>query len=800
MGVSEFEAQAKKALELVGKLRQSIAELEPADGHFKKVLTKSGETKENLSSIGSLGLSGSIGAALHLTQRLDPPLDLDEIEGDPGETGVAYASGLVFGKASANFDTKVENVGWNAGVSAKAGGGIQLAVHERHSQADSALAALLDLLPGMTSNPFTLNRLRSIGEGETLQYEMKGTAALSATAGWSYGTVRELSGNSVEKLGVGDLGAVKAEAKAGMTLTAGLSGELRVLVTRAEKPNWRRVKLYKKRGHFVGAGLDLKASLSLTQEEKFVDGVLGRALALPDRLVEDVSDLNTRVTQLHSELAGLGEQAKGAIEQALDSTLEKAGLDQLERLTGKLSSQNPLVQQALSPLAGTIEALAGSLAAAQPDLGKFVDDKLAALSQPLEEVNTELSRWLDGYEKLRAKVRDHMVTRAEQGVQAELSVGVNRSRTKEALIELDFDLDNRGAAGDCLAAMKGNFTPGLLRANGQGAHGVELVSGALKNTLKRSRSFSLKLNLLGLKLGKTVKSWDELTVETDLGDDSVYLVGQSATELHMNVGQRIQELSFVFDFYGGAQRRDDDKLYLAPDAGFTATIHRRSEYAKVNRIRALLPKHVRAARQLKAMDPAAAEVLEKQLLDQKGSYQFTLDFSFPPKAMRAAFLLDQPKLKNRDAERILWEKYLEALDMFDQTIQVGRKHYLLSALVTEKGVAQVRSMPDAFRKFPTPVVDGSRLPEGPARAVWFYIRSGYDFIRGYAKARRALLSDRPAKKVNKALRNMSRSAASAPGSFADRVDAKFLSLALVEGPDLATVTITLARGDVSVTL
>lgn len=47
---------------------------------------------------------------------------------------------------------------------------------------------------------------------------------------------------------------------------------------------------------------------------------------------------------------------------------------------------------------------------------------------------------------------------------------------------------------------------------------------------------------------------------------------------------------------------------------------------------------------------------------------------------------------------------------------------------------------------------------------------------------------------------MSRSAASSPGSFADRVDAKYVSLALLAGLELATVTITLARGDLSVTL
>ena len=103
---------------------------------------------------------------MHLTQRLEPPLDLAKIKGDPSETGTAWASGVISAKAGASFDTKLENVGWKAGVNAKAGGGVALAVHQRHAQTDGALDALVGLLPAMTSNPFTLSRLRSIGDGE----------------------------------------------------------------------------------------------------------------------------------------------------------------------------------------------------------------------------------------------------------------------------------------------------------------------------------------------------------------------------------------------------------------------------------------------------------------------------------------------------------------------------------------------------------------------------------------------------------------------------------------------------------
>ena len=59
MGVSDFEARAQKALQLVGKLSQSIAELKPAAGHFKKSLTASGGSQDNLTAIGrprALGL------------------------------------------------------------------------------------------------------------------------------------------------------------------------------------------------------------------------------------------------------------------------------------------------------------------------------------------------------------------------------------------------------------------------------------------------------------------------------------------------------------------------------------------------------------------------------------------------------------------------------------------------------------------------------------------------------------------------------------------------------------------------
>ena len=160
---------------------------------------------------------------------------------------------------------------------------------------------------------------------------------------------------------------------------------------------------------------------------------------------------------LQSDLAGLGKEAKSAIEEALGSKLENVSLEQL---AGKGAPKNSLVQQALAPISGTIEALAAGLGAAQPNLGKFVDAKVSTLTEPLATVNTKLSGWLDGYDKVRKEIGDQMVNRAKEGIKAELSVGVNRSRTKQALIELDFDLANKGAADACLKAMKGNFTPG----------------------------------------------------------------------------------------------------------------------------------------------------------------------------------------------------------------------------------------------------------------------------------------------------------------------------------------------------
>ena len=209
--------------------------------------------------------------------------------------------------------------------------------------------------------------------------------------------------------------------------------------------------------------------------------------------------------------------------------------------------------------------------------------------------------------------------------------------------------------------------------------------------------------------------------------------------------------------------------------------------------------------ELKSIDEDAATELRRRLLAQKGDYSFSLDLSFPPEALRKAFLLDQPKLKNLEVADKLWEKYLEALRMFDQTVPVRGKQYPLSALVGDKGIAHVRSGFLSFKgaskatSFPVPTFDGKRLPEA-ANEVWFFVRSGHDFIEACVRARKALLSDKPAKKVNEKLRKMSRAAASAPGTFGDRIDAKYLSLALVEGPELSSVTTTLKRGRVSVTL
>jgi HPt (histidine-containing phosphotransfer) domain-containing protein len=800
--VTGFIAKAKARLAKLKSLDKPIRDLPGAS--WQKQLDRSAETDSALSDLGTVKLSGEITAGAHITKIGRPPLEAEDFAGDPDESATAWASLVLAGNGGPSFETSQPFTGGSLSAGVSAGAAVELAQHRSFSQAKSAVGALVDVLDGFTV-AYDLSRVGKITERDVLVAEISGSVVLRADAAWTYGLVRELEGETIEKLEIKEPVAIQAGATIGLTVQASIEGKLRIVVESSPNAmpgrNLVRVELFKHRGSFVGAGLDLSAGLSIENVEPFIDSVLAQLLRVPDDLVAELTEIRQQLESLRVRLESLEPQAKADLGRAAGKAGEAVGLDDLQELAARLESQTPAVQVILGRFKGAIDRVLQRVRDAQDDLEEFVDDVFAQADQSLETVDAVLARWIDGYNQLRKKSADFIKNRALEGIQLELAAGINRSHANDALLDLEFDLDM--ASDLYLEAVRGNFSPALQAARAHGANGVELLGGTLKETTRKERFSNLKLNLFGFNVKRDLKSWSQVEVSEDLQDGSLYLTGKTGASFNSELGKTARALSFIFDLTSAAEHRDGKIFLTDPTAGYRATLARTASIAKNRQIMRTLPLHVNGAVTLGMLDTDSAASLLERLRAANGDYSYDLKISFPPEAVERVFLFERADAKPKQLRPLVWETFRRAVRSLDMVLPARPEDCPLSALMTQGAIEQVRRQPfaEAIRRFRAPSVLGITLASGAERLLWVHIFEAHLFIEAYLDARETLISGEPVAKINRGLRQLARRTRKAIGSVGTRpLDAKYLTLALLAGTALADVNLTFKRGDVAVTL
>ncbi len=801
MGFEGFRDSAKEAIDKLKPLAKPISSIQ--SGYLTEDLSLGGSTEKALSDLTVLTLKGSLTAAVHLTRRPDAPEDLDKFEPVQDETQHAIGSMVIDAQAGAEFKHQ-QTIGTGLGITAGADAAARFAFaqHRRYPLAGTGLAALSDLLRNFR-NPYDVDALRTLTDHELFHIELTGSGNLVASAGWEWGVVRSFEGTDLEKLVPGDLGGVSAQVTAGVSVRFGVEGRFRVFVDRSPRDPSRqvRVRLLRKRGHFVGAGLSIKASAQLTQPESFVDSVFTRLLQVPDGFVAQLGELRTELHELQAQISGLAQSAKDEIAEAAGVGADALDLDRLESLRQTLGQLPPAVAARLEPFLEPLDSVAEKIGDLGDELTQFVDDTFTKVTDPLETLTAKIDSWITGYEKARQKAVAFIQERAKQGIQAEITAGINRSKTSEALLELDFDLDS--TSGLLIEAMKGNFTPALERARTTGATGVEIVSGTLKETTKKTRFYNLRFNIFGFKTKVDFERFNEKQLETDAKTGVLSISGKSGASLTGETNRRRNELSFLFDIYGVIEQRGD-KIFTTPETSFKATVKRSGEIRKTSQIKAIVPRHLEGARGLKLIGPEREGELRGVLLANRASvYTYELDLAFPPSSVSRMLSLDLDE-SDKLLRKRLWRWMREAVEALDYPVPHSSGIVPLSSFFIDEAIAKVENKPvgSAWRE-----IDHFRGPnnklfqDGAYRMAWAYLLNARTFIGAYLATRKSLLEGVPLKKVLKKLTGLAAKTVKGAGTFSTRpFDAKYLVFALAEGLREVEIEMTFKRGSVDVTI
>lgn len=691
----QLASDVEKVLTELKQLAKPIKDMGLSDGHWLKEVTKDALSKSALKELATLKLQPKATLSLHLTQRSDPPID--GFEGSALEKESAFASIEIASTVDATLEQASPTGVLSAEVKygAQANASARYVQHRKTTGEATGAAAIRGLLRTLR-NPFDPDSVASLERGEVLQLELGGSAALRATAGWSYGLTRELAGGTLASLGVSTLPLLDVGVKAGLTLTASLSGELRLLVMRSEKGAEKvRVQLHKRSGDMVGVGLKMTAAASVTQLDGFV---------------------------------------------------------------------TELVRKALKP------------------------------SPELEAT--------DAYKKLLANVADEAKQVVEKGLKAELEAGINRSSSLDALLDLDITLPERADVYRQMLA--GDFTDALDKAVGPGANGVELNACSLKEVVKKLRSLSLHLNLLGFDLTRELKAYSEKTV-TRGGDGAIWLSGKAGASLKQKAGEELETAALVFDLV--ATKLVGEQLQQPPT--YSARLERSFATANSAEIRTLLPQHLKGAVALGLLDEEKRQPLEAAFVAEAGTYTFELAIDFPWSCLNRVFCVDRAELGEKGYVAHVWRTFGSALRCLDATVPStdSKRPCPMSLLLTEDRIATISERPYIALDIsdPSPIAAaGYRFDPPHARIFWLQLGHVYYFVRSLAATRQALLRGTVERELAKQLTSLAHMAAAlrdGVGAVKSRsIEAQYLMLALLAGERPGGARITFKRGKLEVTV
>ena len=800
MGFEKLKATAHREIQKILPPNQPISSLE--SGHWDQELDLGDTAESELADLAVVQLKGNLTAALHLTRRNAPPEDLTAFDPDPDDARHAIASLTV--KAEAGAELKYQPAigsGADIAVGPETATGFTFAQHRRYSTGEIGREALEDLLRNLR-NPYDHEALAILAEHELFHVELTGTGTLAATAGWEWGLVRSFAGSDLESLVPGDLAGVRAGVKAGVTVKVGLKGHLRILVDRSPRDpeHLVRVRLYRRRGHFAGAGIDISGEARLTQAEGYVDSIVSRILQVPEDFVDRLEELQTELRGARSLASGLSEASRQtAVAAGLDT--DAPSLDQWASLRYRLDDLNVAPEGPLSKLLTALDTVTERIADLADDLASFVDDTFQTDATPLVTLEGKVDTWLDAYRKARRKAVELIVERAREGIEVELAAGINRQRAQEALLELDFEL--RSTPALLIEAMKGNFTPAIERARTPGATGVEIVTGTLKQIIQRDRVYSLRFNLLGFITKVDFQRFNQIQFATDLKTGSLTISGKSGASLETKQHRRLNELSFLFDVYGALERRGDE-IFTAPDTRFKATLARSGEIRRQAEIQATVPRHLAGLRRLNVIGQERSDQLRDLLLTESTeAYGYDLELTFPPSAISRMFSLDLDEPRRQLRAR-LWNWMRQAVEILDVPVPHPRGVVPFSTFLGKASINAVERRPIASAWTAIDEVrgpDGLRFQEGAYRMAWAYLLNARSFIAAYIDSRASLLGGQRLRQVLATLENISAKTAKGSGSFATRpFDAKYLVFALAEGLKEVEIGVALRRGEIEIRL
>ncbi|HEX2253125.1 MAG TPA: hypothetical protein VHQ65_07650 [Thermoanaerobaculia bacterium] len=784
MSLQQLKKDLPEALGKLAGLSQPISKL--PDDHWTEEIALKTST-----DVGPIDVGAGLEAEAHITRRAAAPLTPEGLVGEEGEDELAWASLVLAGKASAKYAAE-ESVGSGASVKVgfEAGAGARLAQHRRVKQDELALAALSGLARDLRL-PFSAHDVRDLGPDDVVEVDLGGTVALQGSVGWKAGLLHELSLED----DAGTALAIQAGVEASVKVLLQLSGDLRLVVRAGSEPEHVLLGLYKRSNQFAGVELSVAAAVGFGNEVKFVDAFLAKAFAMPDDWRDRLAQIHDEIGEVLERIAGWQDDVRKAIDEAIPNG--KASLAALAELAGG-AALGEAAREALAAL--PLDRVGNALERTEEVLEKLADASFDAVTDPLEKVYNRVGSWLQGYDRLREKVKSFITSRASQGVHLDLVAGINRARTNEAILELDFDLAVAKAAAAYEQAARGNFEAALQLADAGGPNGVEIHSGTLKRTIKDKRYTGVRLNLFGFELRRDLTRFRELQFEEDLLSGTLTLVGRAGATLSAVRRGQARELSVVFGLAALASRREGTLSY--GELGTEAVIGRTATLTGKSAARAI-PRHVGGAVGLGLLAPPQAEALVQALLREKGEYRYELQISLPQETVRRALLLDSG-LTSKQVVPHVRSVLRTAVSFLDVVLEAhGGEDVLLSSLLTGSVLDAVTVPPlrDDWERF-YPVLPGGRhLVRKSQLEAWVYLKHANSFIDAYVAAREKLLQDRPPAEVAKELRRLAAAIRLPPGALAVApLDSKFLSFVLLGQTGGEHVRLTLRRGDVDVTV
>lgn len=800
MSLTELRELVNEKLSGLEELTTPIGELDQA--HWSRELDHSDSAESPLSDLGSVRLGGTITIAAHLSRRDDPPLDLDQIEGDNQESDLAWASFVFSANGDASLSTSrmpMSGVSVNAGV--EADGKIQLAHHRSLRQTETSLSALTGLARDLRL-PYGLDH--ELPEGDILEVILDGGVALRASVGWAAGLVQEITGEVLDQLELSQPVAVSAGVTAALTVSAGIRGELRVIVQRDEastpdRPKVR-VQLNKGKDRFVGAGLKIEAGVDFVNLEEFVDAIFERALDLPNSLVDELREVQGDLEMLQERFDALRMDVRGELSEVIGKAESALQLDDLIALKDASTTLPQELQSVLQPLIEVVQISTEKIKSISEDFGARLAEGFGEAGRPLAQARQTIGRWIAAYDDLRDKAKNLVLDRAKEGIKAEFSAGINRTRSSEALLELQFDLVL--ARGAYESAIRGDFEPALLLAQANGANGVEVLSGTLKQTQRTGRFVGLKINFFGFKMKRDFQSWNESRVVTDVLDGSITLNSDVGASLTGGFGAQIRELRFLFEVAGAAERRGDEVFLRDPKTAYRATLFQSTELRRARAIRLAVPLHVAGARFLLGLSEGEAAHLERKIFAETGPYVLDLELEFPAATVQRIFHFEA--VNEKEPVLRFWRAFVRAVELLEMPIQSGNSFVPMSRFLTDKAFADVRRNPNVnfvAKKFRVEPIPGFRIQAGAVRKIGAHVLEAVSFIESLAAVRRKLILGESARRCSKELRAMAAQTASTVGAFSTQpLAAKYLSLALLAGSDSVAVSYRFKRGNVEVTV